>query len=167
MATATGRPKVKPQFYGQVVSNDGDTAVVQYEDGESRELTRFLGQKEVSGQDWRKVFQEAKPAATPEDFLKVFPVGQYIVDDWRPNMRYGMMVKRPNSTSKKMTVGDLIRELQSFPLDALALISVDEERNWHKHLYQVIGGTFGEDERFEGRHDLKPGDPYVIIWPHG
>jgi hypothetical protein len=76
------------------------------------------------------------------------------------------------STAKKMTVGDLIRDLQAYPTDALALISSDEEGNQYKHLYNVIDGKFGEDEddadddRFEG-HGLKVGDPYVIIWPHG
>jgi hypothetical protein len=88
-------------------------------------------------------------------------------------MLYGMVnLDGPNRTAKKMTVGNLIRELQAHPTDALALISSDEEGNQYKHLYNVIDGKFGEDEddadddRFEG-HGLKVGDPYVIIWPHG
>jgi hypothetical protein len=158
--------KLKPHLDGKVVSNDGDAAVVQYKDGESRVFERFLGQEEWKG------FQEAKPAATPQAFLKELPVGRAVRLDWRPEKMYAMSAEGPNRTTKKMTVGDLIRELQAFPPDSLALISSDEEGNNYKLLYNVIGGTFGEDEdhakddRFED-HDLKVGDPYAIIWPHG
>jgi hypothetical protein len=170
MATAATIKKQKKHLDGRVVANDGDIAVVNYKDGETRGIERFLGQKELKVGD--RVFQEAKPATTPEEFLKVFPVGIRFTFDWRPPMLYGMNVDGPNRTAKKMTVGDLIRELQTYPADALTLISSDEEGNHYKHLYNVIDGKFGEDEddadddRFEG-HDLKVGDSYVVIWPHG
>ncbi len=148
------KTKVKPQFDGRVVSNDGNVAVIKYKDGESR------------------TFERSRDTATPEQFLKAFAVGSRVTLDWRPETLYGMNSEGPNHTTKKMTVGDLIRELQAYPPEALALISSDEEGNSYKHLYNVIGRTFGEDEddadddRFED-HDLKAGDPYVIIWPHG
>lgn len=90
------------------------------------------------------------------------------------------------STTKRMTVADLIRELQAFPLNAVPLISVDEEGNWFKSLANLNGGKFGipEDHEEGATHlmdgdpdqltdrcysgsGLKQSDPYVIIWPHG
>ena len=171
MASATIKSKVKPQLDGKVISNDGDIAIVQYKDGESRAVERFLGQEEWKAGD--KVVREAEPAETREQFLKEMSVGQRVTHpDQRPPMLYGTNVSGPNCTARKMTVGDLIHELQAFPPDSLALISIDEEGNDYKYLYNVIAGTFGEDgddltdERFEG-YGLKVGHPYVIIWPHG
>jgi hypothetical protein len=170
MGTVTAvRSTIKPQLDGKVVSNDGDIAVVQYKDGESRAFERFLGREELRIGD--KVFQEAEPATTVEEFRAEMPVGARVRLNWRPTIKYGMRVDGPNCTRKMMTVGDLIRELQALPSDALALISSDEEGNQFKHLYNVLDGVFGEDEdhadddRFED-HGLKVGDKYVIIWPH-
>jgi len=91
------------------------------------------------------------------------------VNNPRLGMKYGMEVSVPNSTMKKMTVGDLIRELQAFPLDTVALISSDEEGNQFKHLYTVNGKLFG-DYKYGSRYEgcgLKVGDQFVVIWPHG
>ena len=107
-----------------------------------------------------------------QNFITELPVGARVALEWRPEKKYGMLLHGPNNTREMMTVSDLIRELQTLPPDALALISSDEEGNQYKHLYNVISGTFGEDEddadddRFEG-HGLKPGDMYVVVWPHG
>ena len=93
----------------------------------------------------------------------------------RKHTIYGMRVKGPNYTERKMTVGDLIHELQAFPKGALALISADEEGNQYKHLCEVNGYTLEEEgvEDFRSQNHtltddlLNVGDPYVIIWPHG
>ena len=72
---------------------------------------------------------------------------------------------------EKMTVGGLIHELEAFPKGTLVLISVDEEGNQFKPLCNLDGYTLEEEDDvndlpFDGL-DVKVGDPYVIIWPHG
>jgi hypothetical protein len=90
------------------------------------------------------------------------------------------------STGKKMTAGDLIRELQAFPSNAVVLMSEDEEGNYFKLGSNLNGGKFGvHEEHVTGsthlidgdpdqlndyrysRTGLNAGDPYVLIWPLG
>jgi len=67
------------------------------------------------------------------------------------------------------TVGELIKELKKFPSNARVLHSTDSEGNQYHGIYNVIGGTFGEDaddkddERLT-QNNLKDGGAYAIIW---
>ena len=159
--------KTPPHLDGSVVSNDGDYAVVQYADGEKRAFQRFQGQRELKVGE--KVYQEAKPAESKEDFISNFGVGKRVWWDWRPSKYYGAgKVDRNNPShlnlaANQMTVADLIRELQTQPQTAIVALSSDEEGNQYNSVHQVENA-----HKFEGNDDycsLRNGTQVVILYP--
>jgi hypothetical protein len=84
-------------------------------------------------------------------------------------MNYGMREKSRGRTVEKMTVGDLIKELQRFPTDARVVLSSDEEGNGIKELREV---TFDKEFTGDLHGFFELEGPAVTtwtvtIWPHG
>jgi hypothetical protein len=79
-------------------------------------------------------------------------------------MKYGMREKSRGRTAEKMTVGNLIKELQRFPTDARVVLSSDDEGNWIKELCEV---TFDKEFTGDLHGFLEVEGPAVTIWPHG
>jgi hypothetical protein len=71
------------------------------------------------------------------------------------------------------TVGDLIRELKQYPLEARVLHSTDGEGNNYGGILNIVAGVFGQDddpdypdstdERLTD-NGVTNGTPYVILW---